>query len=153
MKCPFCNYPDSKVLDSRPAEEGSSIRRRRECMECLKRFTTFEKVEEIPLMVIKKDGKRQIFDANKLFAGIMKSCEKRPVSTDTVDRIVSEIERDLRNSMDKEITSEIIGEKVMEKIKHVDEVAYVRFASVYRQFRDIETFLDEIQELLQKQRR
>lgn len=153
MRCPFCGYPDSKVLDSRPAEEGSTIRRRRECIECTKRFTTFEKVEEIPLLVVKKDGKREIFDANKLFAGLMKACEKRPVSTDTLDRVVSEIERDLRNSMEKEITSEVIGEKVIDKLKSIDEVAYVRFASVYRQFKDIETFLKEIEELLQKQQR
>lgn len=151
MQCPFCGYPDSKVLDSRPAEEGASIRRRRECIECAKRFTTFEKVERIPLLIIKKDGKREIFDSNKLFAGLMKSCEKRPVSTDTIDRVVEDIERDLRNSMDKEITSSIVGEKVMEKLKVLDEVAYVRFASVYRQFKDIETFLKEIEGLLQKQ--
>ena len=151
MQCPFCGYPDSKVSDSRPAEEGSSIRRRRECFECGKRFTTFEKVEQIPLMIVKKDGKREVFDNNKLFAGLMKSCEKRPVSTDTIDQVVSEIERELRNSMDKEITSSIVGEKVMEKLKLIDEVAYVRFASVYRQFKDIETFLKEIEVLLQKQ--
>lgn len=153
MRCPFCGFPDSKVLDSRPTDEGSSIRRRRECIECARRFTTFEKVEEIPLMVVKKDGKREIFDASKLFVGITKACEKRPVSIDTVERIVGEIERELRNSMDKEISSTFIGEKVMEKLKEIDEVAYVRFASVYRQFKDIETFLTEIQELLEKQRR
>ena len=150
MRCPFCGFYDSKVLDSRGAEEGNYIRRRRECGECLKRFTTYEKVEDVPLIVIKKDGSRQIFDSNKILHGLIKSCEKRPVSLQELEQITLEIERDLKNGMDREIGSSTIGELVMDKLKSVDEVAYVRFASVYREFKDINTFIEEIENLLRK---
>ena len=148
MKCPFCANPESKVVDSRPADEGASIRRRRECLECHKRFTTYETIESVPLVVIKKDGSRQAFDRNKLLGSMLKSCEKRSVSLDTLERIVSEIEQSLQNEMEREIPSTQIGNMVMEKLKVVDEVAYVRFASVYRQFKDINTFMTELGKLL-----
>lgn len=148
MKCPFCETNDTRVIDSRPTEEGHAIRRRRECDHCGKRFTTYEKVEEVFFMVVKKDGSREAFDRNKVQNGILKACEKRPVAMADVERIVDEIERGLNNMMEKEIESKVIGEIIMEHLKELDEVAYVRFASVYRQFTDINTFVAEIEKLL-----
>jgi len=148
MKCPFCDNPDTKVIDSRPTEEGHAIRRRRGCDRCSKRFTTYEKVEETILMVVKKDGKREAFDRNKLLRGIARACEKRPVSLATMEAMVEEIERKLNNLMEKEVASDYIGELVMDGLKDVDEVSYVRFASVYRQFTDVNTFMKEIQKLI-----
>ena len=148
MKCPFCGHPESKVVDSRPSDEGTSIRRRRECLECHKRFTTYETMESLPLVVIKKDGSRQTFDKSKLLNGMLRACEKRPVSFDTLESIATDIEQSLQNDMDREIPSTRIGELVMERLKDVDEVAYVRFASVYRQFKDISTFMAELNKLL-----
>lgn len=148
MKCPYCAHLESKVVDSRPAEEGSSIRRRRECLACRKRFTTYEIVESLPLMVIKRDGNRQAFDKNKLLNSMLKSCEKRSVPTSTLERLTGEIEQSLQNEMEREVPSTEIGELVMEKLKDVDEVSYVRFASVYRQFKDIHTFMAELTKLL-----
>lgn len=150
MRCPFCEYEESKVIDSRPTEEGGAIRRRRECLKCAKRFTTYEKIENIPLMVIKKDGSRQMFDREKLLNGIMRACEKRPVTTADMERIVSEIESATQNLLEREISSQKIGEMVMERLPAIDEVAYVRFASVYRQFKDINTFVEEINKLLKR---
>ncbi len=150
MKCPFCGYVDSKVLDSRPAENGNAIRRRRECTECGRRFTTYEKVDEIPLVVVKKDGRREVFDRNKVLGGIIKACEKRPISMSQLEDMVDDIEKELRNKMDIEVNSEDIGEKVMEKLRNLDEVAYVRFASVYRQFKDVNSFIEELEKLLKK---
>ncbi len=150
MKCPFCSYAESKVIDSRPTDEGEKIRRRRECMNCAKRFTTYEIIENVPIIVVKKDKSREEFDRDKLFRGILRSCEKRPVSIDTIDRMVSDIETSLHNSLDREVTSVHIGEMVMDKLKDVDEIAYVRFASVYRQFKDINTFMDELSKLLRE---
>ena len=148
MKCPFCGNLESKVVDSRPSDEGASIRRRRECLECHKRFTTYETMESLPLMVIKKDGSRQSFDKSKLLNGMIRACEKRPVSFNTLETIANEIEQTLQNDMDREIPSAKIGELVMDRLKGVDEVAYVRFASVYRQFKDISTFMAELNKLL-----
>lgn len=148
MKCPFCEAPDTKVIDSRPTEEGHAIRRRRACDCCGKRFTTYEKVEEVFFMVVKRDGSRESFDRSKILNGIIRACEKRPVTMDQMESVVSEVERGLNNMMEKEVTSSFIGEVVMEKLKDVDEVAYVRFASVYRQFKDVETFIAEIEKLL-----
>lgn len=148
MKCPFCGYLDSKVVDSRPAEDGTSIRRRRECLECHKRFTTFEVMESLPVVVIKRDGSRQSFDRSKLLNGMIRACEKRPVSFDTLEKIAEEIEQTLQNDMDREVPSTRIGEMVMDRLKGVDEVAYVRFASVYREFKDIDTFMAELNDLL-----
>jgi len=148
MKCPFCGFADSKVVDSRPTDEGSSIRRRRECLVCHKRFTTYEIVEGLPLMVVKRDGSRQAFNRNKLLGSMLKACEKRSVSTSTLERLADEIEQSLQNELEREILSTEIGELVMEKLKDVDEVSYVRFASVYRQFRDINTFMAELNKLL-----
>ncbi len=148
MKCPFCDFEDSKVIDSRPTEEGSSIRRRRECISCGRRFTTYEKIESIPVMVIKKDQTREPFDRNKVLSGIIKACEKRPVETEKMVEMVDNIESEIQNLMDREITSDQIGEMVMKELKNTDEVAYVRFASVYRQFKDINTFLAEVNKLL-----
>lgn len=148
MKCPFCAYPESKVVDSRPAEEGSSIRRRRECLSCHKRFTTYETMESLPLMVVKKDGSRQSFDRNKVLNGLIRACEKRPVAYNTLEEMVNEIEQVLQNEMEREVRSAEIGELVMERLKKIDEVAYVRFASVYRQFKDINTFMQELNKLL-----
>lgn len=148
MKCPFCAYLESKVVDSRPAEEGASIRRRRACLACNKRFTTYEIVESIPLVVVKKDGSRQSFDRNKVMGGLIRACEKRPVSVSTLEGIVVEIEQILQNEMEREVSSSAVGELVMERLKRVDEVAYVRFASVYRQFKDINTFMSELNKLL-----
>lgn len=150
MKCPFCGYLDSKVVDSRPTEDGSSIRRRRECLECHKRFTTFEVMESLPVVVIKKDGSRQSFDRNKLLNGMIRACEKRPVSLETMEKMVDEIEQILQNELNREVPSAQIGEMVMDRLKDVDEVAYVRFASVYRQFKDISTFMSELNKLLQE---
>jgi transcriptional repressor NrdR len=148
MRCPYCNCIESRVIDSRPAEEYTIIRRRRECVECGKRFTTYEKVERIPLMVIKKDGRREPFDIDKIKNGIIKACEKRPVSMDDIEDVVSDIEKQVYTDVKSEITSHEIGEMVMKHLKHLDEVAYVRFASVYRQFRDVNTFMDELKKLL-----
>ncbi len=148
MRCPYCEYENSKVIDSRHTEDGHAIRRRRECESCGKRFTTYEKIEEIILMVIKKDGRREAFDRGKLLNGIIRACEKRPVSLAQMEKIVDGIERGLNNMMEKEVKSQFIGELVMEQLKDVDEVAYVRFASVYRQFTDVSTFVSEIEKLL-----
>ena len=148
MRCPFCAHPESKVVDSRPSDEGPSIRRRRECLACHKRFTTYETMESLPLMVVKKDGSRQTFDKTKLLNGMIRACEKRPVPFATLEEIANEIEQVLQNEMDREIPSARIGELVMERLKTVDEVAYVRFASVYRQFKDISTFMEELNKLL-----
>lgn len=148
MKCPFCGHPESKVIDSRPADENASIRRRRECLACGKRFTTYETVECLPIVVIKKDGSRQSFDRQKILRGMIRACEKRPVSLAELERIADEIEQELQNSMEREIRTADIGEKVMERLRSVDQVAYVRFASVYRQFKDIDTFMAELNKLL-----
>lgn len=148
MRCPYCGYEDSKVVDSRPADEGSSIRRRRECLQCEKRFTTYETVESLPMIVIKKDGSRQSFDRSKILRGIQRSCEKRPVSAADMERMTAEIEQDIQNALEREVSTDVIGEKVMEKLKAADEVAYVRFASVYRQFKDINTFMAELNKIL-----
>lgn len=148
MKCPFCNFPDSKVVDSRPTDEGTSIRRRRECLKCMKRFTTYETVERLPLMLVKRDGAREPYDRNKLLTGVMKACEKRPVPQARLEQLVDAVEQKLFGTLETEISSQKIGEMVMEELKHVDEVAYVRFASVYRQFKDINTFLEELNSLL-----
>ena len=150
MKCPYCAHLESKAVDSRPAEEGSSIRRRRECLACRKRFTTYEIVESLPLMVIKRDGSRQAFDKNKLIGSMLKACEKRSVPTSTLERLAGGIEQSLQNEMEREVPSTEIGELVMEKLKDVDEVSYVRFASVYRQFKDIHTFMAELAKLLEE---
>jgi len=148
MKCPFCGHPESRVIDSRPAEEGSTIRRRRECNECKKRFTTYEIIERLPLVVIKRDGSRQTFDKMKLLNGMLRACEKRPVPMLSLQTAAMEIEQELQNGLEREVESDKIGELVMAKLKPLDEVAYVRFASVYRQFKDINTFLDELHKLL-----
>lgn len=148
MRCPYCENEDSKVIDSRHTEDGRAIRRRRECESCGKRFTTYEKVEEMILMVIKKDGRREAFDRTKLLNGIVRACEKRPVPYAEMEKIVDEIERGLNNMMEKEIDSNFIGELVMERLRDLDEVAYVRFASVYRQFKDVSTFVAEVEKLL-----
>ena len=150
MKCPYCGYEESKVIDSRPTDEGERIRRRRECLECARRFTTYEIIESLPIIVIKKDSTRQTFQREKMLDGMIKACEKRPVSLDTLERAASDIEATIQNSMDREISSTMVGELVMDKLKEIDEVAYVRFASVYRQFRDINTFMDELNKLLNK---
>ncbi|MBO5936489.1 MAG: transcriptional regulator NrdR [Clostridia bacterium] len=148
MKCPFCGYEESKVIDSRPTDDGEKIRRRRECIACAKRFTTYEIIESVPIVVVKKDKSRQAFDRVKLFNGMLRACEKRPVSIDQLEKVVTDIETELQNSLDREVTSVHIGELVMTKLKELDEVAYVRFASVYRQFKDINTFMDELTKLL-----
>ena len=148
MKCPYCGHPESKVIDSRPADENASIRRRRECLSCARRFTTYETVESLPIVVIKKDGSRQSFDRQKVLRGMIRACEKRPVALGELERIADEIEQELQNSMEREIRTEVIGEKVMERLRKVDQVAYVRFASVYRQFKDIDTFMAELNKLL-----
>ena len=148
MRCPYCAHPESKVVDSRPADEGASIRRRRECLACHRRFTTYETMESLPLVVIKKDGSRQSFDRTKLLNGLIRACEKRPVPFSTLEALVNEIEQTLQNDMEREVSSSHIGELVMDRLKSVDEVAYVRFASVYRQFKDINTFMDELNKLL-----
>ena len=150
MKCPYCSYTESKVIDSRPTDEGERIRRRRECLKCGKRFTTYEVIESVPIVVIKKDKSRETFDRSKLLNGLLRACEKRPVSIDQLDRIVDEIEATLQESMDREVPSQLIGTYAMEKLKQVDEVAYVRFASVYREFKDVGTFMEELGKLLKK---
>lgn len=151
MRCPFCGFADSKVLETRLSDDGYSIRRRRECMDCQNRFTTYEKVDDLPLLVIKKDGRREIFDQHKILDGLIKACQKRPVSLNKLESITSEIERVLKsNSLKREISTYEIGELVMNKLKDIDQVAYVRFASVYREFKDINTFLNEIENLLKR---
>ena len=149
MKCPYCGYLESKVVDSRPADEWASIRRRRECLSCHKRFTTYETVESLPLMVVKKDGRRQSFDRGKVMSGLIRACEKRPVSYQTLEGLVAEIEQVLQNQIDREISSSQIGELVLERLKTMDEVAYVRFASVYREFKDINSFMAELDQLME----
>lgn len=148
MKCPYCRHPDSRVVDSRPADEGASIRRRRECLSCQKRFTTYETMESLPMMVVKKDGSRQSFDRKKILNGMIRACEKRQVPLGELERMTAEVEQTIQNSMEREIATTFIGELVMQKLKDVDEVAYVRFASVYRQFKDIDTFMSELNKLL-----
>ncbi len=150
MKCPYCGYEESKVIDSRPADEGERIRRRRECLSCSKRFTTHEVIETVPIIVVKRDKSREVFDRNKLTGGILRACEKRPVSLDQIEKVVDSIEASLQSSLDREVTSGKIGELAMDQLKNVDEVAYVRFASVYRQFKDINTFMDELTKLLKE---
>lgn len=150
MKCPYCGYEESKVIDSRPTDEGERIRRRRECIKCGKRFTTYEVIESVPILVVKKDKSREVFDRNKLLGGMMRACEKRQVSMDTLERAADDIEANLQNSLDREVSSMHIGELAMQKLKDIDEVAYVRFASVYRQFKDINAFMDELSQLLRK---
>lgn len=148
MKCPYCGYAESKVIDSRPAEEGSTIRRRRECLACNKRFTTYEIIERMPLVVVKRDGSRQSFDKMKIMNGLVRACEKRPVALEQLEAIAKEIETELQSALEREISTAEIGEMVMFRLKDIDEVAYVRFASVYRQFKDINTFMDELTKLL-----
>ena len=148
MKCQYCNSPDSKVIDSRPTEEGNSIRRRRECTKCGRRFTTYEKIEMTPLLVIKKDKSREVFDSQKIRDGIVRASQKRPVSSTEVEHIVSQVEQVVYNTLESEVTTQLVGEIVMEELKKIDEVAYVRFASVYRQFKDVSSFMDELSKLL-----
>ena len=150
MKCPFCGFNEDKVIDSRSSNEDKSVRRRRECEKCNRRFTTYEYVEEIPLMVIKKDGRREAFDRNKIISGILKACEKRPVSMEKVEAVVDKVEKELQKSFDKEVKAQVVGELVMDYLHKLDEVAYVRFASVYRQFKDINHFMKELKDLLSK---
>ena len=148
MKCPFCGFADSKVIDSRPADDGTTIRRRRECLDCQKRFTTYEVMERMPLVVIKRDGSRQSFDKVKLINGMLRACEKRPISMAEIDNMADDIEQELRGALESEVRSDKIGEMVMDRLKNLDEVAYVRFASVYRSFKDINTFMEELTKLL-----
>lgn len=150
MKCPFCADQEDKVIDSRPTDDGTTIRRRRECLKCHRRFTTYEKVESLPILVVKKDGSRQPYEREKLQKGILRACEKRNVSMDQLERLVDSIEAQIYNSLEREITTEFIGELVMDKLRDLDEVAYVRFASVYRHFKDINTFMAELSKLLEK---
>ena len=150
MKCPYCGYRESKVVDSRPADEGNSIRRRRECLACEKRFTTYETMESLPMVVIKKDGSRQSFDRSKVLSSMLRACEKRTVPLVKLEQMTDEIEQNLQNSLEREITTDMVGEQVMEKLREADEVAYVRFASVYRQFKDIHTFMEELAKLLEE---
>lgn len=152
VKCPYCGYDESKVIDSRPTDEGERIRRRRECLKCGKRFTTYEVIETVPIIVIKKDKSRESFDRNKLLNGLLRACEKRPVSIDTLEHVVDEIEGSLQNSLDREVPSSLIGKYAMEKLKTIDEVAYVRFASVYREFKDIATFKEELDRMMKARR-
>ena len=149
MKCPFCGYTESRVIDSRPAEEGASIRRRRECLACQRRFTTYEVMERLPLVVIKRDGSRQTFDKNKLIGSRLKACEKRSVALGDLEKIADEIEQELQNELEREIPTSEIGEMVMRRLQNLDQVAYVRFASVYRQFKDINTFMEELTRLME----
>ncbi|NLU52335.1 MAG: transcriptional regulator NrdR [Clostridiaceae bacterium] len=148
MRCPYCSHEEDKVIDSRPTDEGATIRRRRECLNCHKRYTTYEKVENLPIMVIKKDGTRQPYDRDKVRKGILRACEKRSISINQIESILDAIETQINNSLEREVTSSFIGELVMDKLKELDEVAYVRFASVYRQFKDINTFMNELNKLL-----
>ncbi len=150
MKCPFCGFEESKVIDSRPTDEGEKIRRRRECIKCTKRFTTYEIIENVPILVVKKDKTRETFDRSKLIKGMVIACQKRPVSIETIEKAVDEIETTLQNSLDREVTSVHIGELVMEKLKEIDQVAYVRFASVYKQFKDVNAFMEELSNFLDK---
>ena len=150
MKCPYCGFEESKVIDSRPTDEGERIRRRRECLKCQKRFTTYEIIENLPVIVIKKDNSREPFNREKVLGGLMRACEKRPVSIDMLEHLIDDIEANLQNSLDREVTSEKIGELVMDRLKGIDEVAYVRFASVYRQFKDIDTFMSELNKLMKQ---
>lgn len=152
MKCPFCSHDDDRVIDSRPTDEGAAIRRRRECTKCLKRFTTYEKVESLPLMVVKKDKNRQSFNRDKLINGIMRACEKRPVSVSDIEKMADEIETEIMNSLKREVTTRDIGEMVMAKLKKLDDVAYVRFASVYRHFKDINTLMEEVHKILEEKK-
>lgn len=151
MRCPYCTHIDSKVVDSRPTEDGEKIRRRRECLSCGRRFTTYEVIETTPLVVVKKDKSRQMFDRNKLLAGLLRACEKRPVSVDTLDRLVDSIEQGYANQLVKEVTSRELGEYVLKKLKELDKVAYIRFASVYRDFSDVETFMEELRKLQEEE--
>ena len=148
MKCPFCGYAESKVMDSRPTDEGSRIRRRRECLQCGKRFTTYEIIESLPIIVVKRDKSREAFDREKLLNGMLRACQKRPVSIETLEKVIDDIEAQIQNSLEREVTSRRIGEYAMEKLKDIDEVAYVRFASVYREFKDINSFHEEISRLM-----
>lgn len=151
MKCPYCGFNESKVIDSRPADENNSIRRRRECLSCARRFTTYETVESLPVVVVKKDGSRQSFDRGKVLGGMIRACEKRPVPVARLEKVAAEIEQELQSSMEREISTEVIGERVMENLRSIDQVAYVRFASVYRQFQDIDSFMEELSKLLAEQ--
>mgnify|MGYP001150294243 FL=1 len=148
MKCPYCGFNESKVIDSRPADENNSIRRRRECLSCSRRFTTYETVESLPVVVVKKDGSRQSFERGKVLSGMIRACEKRPVPVARLEKVAADIEQELQNSMEREISTEVIGERVMEHLRTIDQVAYVRFASVYRQFKDIDSFMEELTKLL-----
>ena len=150
MKCPFCGYAESKVIDSRPTDENERIRRRRECMQCGKRFTTYEIIEDVPIIVVKKDKSREVFDRNKILKGMLRACEKRPVTVEALETAISEIETTLQSALDREVTSVRIGELTMEELKKIDEVAYVRFASVYRQFKDINSFMRELNKILEE---
>ncbi|MBS5480362.1 MAG: transcriptional regulator NrdR [Acutalibacteraceae bacterium] len=152
MKCPFCGYAESKVMDSRPTDEGSRIRRRRECLQCGKRFTTYEIIESLPIIVVKRDKSREAFDRDKLLTGMLRACQKRPVSIETLEKVIDDIEAQIQNSLEREVTSRRIGEYAMEKLKDIDEVAYVRFASVYREFKDINSFHEEISRLMSGER-
>lgn len=150
MKCPFCSNQDTRVIDSRPADENNSIRRRRVCDECGKRFTTYEKVETIPLIIIKKDKNREQYDRSKIEAGVLRACHKRPIRADQITDLVDEVETELFSQEEKEIESQVIGELVMNKLKDIDDVAYIRFASVYREFKDVNTFMDELKQVLNR---
>jgi transcriptional repressor NrdR len=150
MRCLFCGHLESKVIDSRSTEEGTTIRRRRECLECGKRFTTYEKIETIPMIVVKKDGTRETFDREKVLNGILRACEKRPVTLSDIEKLIDDMESKLYNMLEREVTSERIGEMVMERLKDLDDIAYVRFASVYRQFKDINSFMDELAKIIKK---
>lgn len=152
MRCPYCNFLESKVIDSRRTEDEYEIRRRRECIDCGQRFTTYEKVEKLPLVVVKKNGAREIFDRGKILNGLIRACEKRPVAFDRLEELVDDVEKHLRNSLDREVNTSCIGELVMDRLQALDEVAYVRFASVYRQFSDVSNFLKELQKLVDKQK-
>lgn len=152
MKCPTCHYKETKVIDSRLSSDGNSIRRRRECLKCEKRYTTYEYIEQVPLMVVKKDGRRQPFDRTKIISGLVKACEKRPVSIDKIEEMTTDIERALQRQFDREVNANVIGEQIMEKLAVVDEVAYVRFASVYRQFRDVNQFMSELKIILDREK-
>ncbi len=152
MKCPYCGYSESKVVDSRPTDESTTIRRRRECIDCKGRFTTYEKIEETPIMVVKKDGNRQVFNRNKIINGMIKSCEKRPVSRDEIEKAADNIEKAVQNTLKKEVTSDDLGTMVMKELKELDEVSYVRFASVYRQFKDVQSFFNELEEIMNQKK-
>ncbi|MCA9407351.1 MAG: transcriptional repressor NrdR [Candidatus Omnitrophica bacterium] len=153
MKCPACNYNETKVVDSRLSTDGASVRRRRECLKCQKRFTTYEYVEQVPLMVVKRDGRRQPFDRKKIISGLVKACEKRPISIDKMEELTSELEREVQRKFEREVDSKEVGELIMGKLAQLDEVAYVRFASVYRQFRDVNQFMTELTTILEKDKR